>query len=71
MNARSAPPTLSAEEAAALVRPGHWVDYGCGLGQPDRFDAALAARRAELRDVKIRMCLSLRPRAVMAYGGGS
>jgi acyl-CoA hydrolase len=65
MNARSAPPTISAEEAAALVRPGHWVDYGCGLGQPDRFDAALAARRDELRDVRIRMCLSVRPRAVI------
>jgi acyl-CoA hydrolase len=56
---------ISAEEAAALVRPGHWVDYGFGMGQPDRFDAALAARRDELRDVKIRMCLSLRPRAVI------
>ncbi|HWT98517.1 MAG TPA: acetyl-CoA hydrolase/transferase C-terminal domain-containing protein, partial [Terriglobales bacterium] len=36
-----------------------------GLVQPDLFDAAVAARRAELRDVKFRSCLSLRPRAVL------
>ena len=47
-----------------LVRSG-WVDYGVCLGQPDLFDAALAARKAELRDVKIRACLSVRPRAVL------
>ena len=55
----------SAEAAAALVQPGDWVDYGFGLGQPDLFDRALAARRAELRDVRIRAALTLRPRAVI------
>ena len=35
------------------------------MGQPDRFDAALAARVAELRGVKIRAAFSLRPRAVL------
>ena len=61
---RSARP-LAAEEAAALVRNGDWVDYGAVLGQPDSFDVALAARVDELRDVSIRGCLSMRPRAVL------
>ena len=57
---------ISAEGAAALVRSGDWVDYGFGVGQPDRFDQALAARRDQLHDVKIRAALTLRPRAVVA-----
>jgi acyl-CoA hydrolase len=42
-----------------------WLDYGAVLAQPDAFDRALAGRTAELRDVKIRACLSTRPRAVL------
>ena len=42
-----------------------WLDYGTSLCQPDVFDKALAARTAELFDVKIRSCLSMRPRAVL------
>jgi acyl-CoA hydrolase len=56
---------ISAEAAAAMVRSGMWIDYGAGLAQPDVFDAALAARKADLRGVKIRSCLSTRPRAVL------
>jgi acyl-CoA hydrolase len=59
------PPRVSAEEAAAQVRSGDWVDYGAMLGQPDLFDRALAARKPELRGVKIRGNFSLRPRAVI------
>jgi acyl-CoA hydrolase len=59
------PERISPEGAAALVRSGSWVDYGFGMGQPDLFDRALAARRDELRGVKIRSCLSLGPRAVL------
>jgi acyl-CoA hydrolase len=55
---------ISAAEAAALVRPGMWLDYGAGLCQPDEFDRALAARRDDLHDIKIRGCLTTRPRAV-------
>ena len=55
---------VSAEEAAGLVGSGMWLDYGAGLCQPDVFDRALAARIAELTNVKIRHCLTLRPRAV-------
>ncbi len=56
---------ITATEAAALVKSGDWVDYGAVLAQPDAFDRALAARKAELREVKIRACLSTRPRAVL------
>src|SRR3984893_16338608 len=56
---------ITAAEAAGLVKSGDWVDYGAVLGQPDVFDGALAARKAELRDVKIRACISTRPRAVL------
>jgi acyl-CoA hydrolase len=56
---------ITAAEAAALVKPGDWVEYGAVLTQPDAFDRALAARKAELRDVKIRSCISMRPRAVV------
>jgi len=56
---------ISADEAAGLVRSHTWVDYGGILCQPDVFDKALAARAEQLHGVKIRSCLSLRPRAVM------
>jgi acyl-CoA hydrolase len=56
---------ISPEDAAKLVKSGDWLDYGFGLGQPDLFDRALAARKDELQDVKIRACLTFRPRAVL------
>lgn len=57
---------ITAGEAAALVQPGMWLDYGAILGQPDVFDAALAARFAEgLAGIKIRSCISARARAVL------
>src|SRR5438309_2296652 len=56
---------VTAEDAAALVRSGDWLDYGAVLAQPDAFDTALAERVGELRNVNIRGCLSLRPRAVL------
>jgi acyl-CoA hydrolase len=61
---------ISATDAAALVRSGDWVEYGTGLGQPDGVDTALAQRVAELEDVKIRACLTLRPRAVLEVDPG-
>jgi acyl-CoA hydrolase len=57
--------TITAEEAAGLVRPGAWLDYGAVLCQPDVFDKALAARKDELTNVKIRSCISTKPRAVL------
>jgi acyl-CoA hydrolase len=57
--------TISPEEAASFVKSGMWLDYGSTLCEPDVFDKALAARKSQLRDVKIRSCLSMRPRAVL------
>ncbi len=56
---------ITAEDAARLVKSGSWVDYGFGVGQPEAFDRALAARKDELEQVKIRAALSLRARAVI------
>ena len=56
---------VSAEQAAAEVKSGDWVEYGFGLGQPDLFDRALAGRVAKLERVKVRGCLALRPRAAI------
>jgi len=55
---------ISASQAAGLVKSGMWLDYGAILSQPDVFDKALAGRIRELRNVKLRNCLSMRPRAV-------
>ena len=57
--------SISASEAAKLVKSDMWLDYGASLCQPDVFDKALAARKDELHNVKIRSCLTLRPRAVL------
>ena len=53
---------VTPEEAARAVRSGDWVDYGFGAGFPELMDRALARRRDELRDVKIRGGLVIRPR---------
>jgi acyl-CoA hydrolase len=55
--------TVSPAAAAAVVKSGHWIDYGFGLAQPDLFDQALASRCSGLRDVKIRAALTMSPRA--------
>jgi acyl-CoA hydrolase len=56
---------ISPEQAAGLVQSGMWLDYGATHCQPDVFDKALAARKEELENVKIRSFLSTRPRAVV------
>jgi acyl-CoA hydrolase len=56
---------ISAEAAANLVKSGMWLDYGTSLIQPDVFDLALAQRVGKVEDVKIRNCLTMRPRAVL------
>ena len=57
---------ITAEAAAGLVQSGMWLDYGFGITQPDVFDKALAARVPELTGVKVRSCLTTRPRAYQA-----
>jgi len=51
----------SPEEVAKLVKSGMWIDYGFGNSQPFLFDRVLAERVDELKGVKIRACLPLKP----------
>ncbi|WP_298165738.1 acetyl-CoA hydrolase/transferase C-terminal domain-containing protein [Novosphingobium sp.] len=57
------PQLITAEEAARLVKSGMWLDYGFGATQTEAFDKALAGRVHELSGVKVRSCLTTRPRA--------
>ena len=55
----------TAEEAVRVVRNGDWVDFGSNNSYPPALDAALAARRDELRGVQIRGNLLRGPLAVV------
>lgn len=57
---------VTPEQAVQVVQSGDWVDFGFGMGQPILLDAALAKRKGELQDVKIRGGLALAPRQVVA-----
>ena len=48
-------------DAVKLVKDGDWVDYSQTCSFPAALDAALAARRDELSDVKVRNAISMRP----------
>lgn len=49
---------VTAEEAVKAVKSGDWVDYSQCCSFPESLDAALARRRDELTDVKIRHAIS-------------
>ena len=49
------------EQAVRVVRSGDWIDYSTSVCFPTLLDAALAARRDELTDVKIRGNLCFGP----------
>lgn len=51
----------TADEAVKVVKSGDWVDYTTNLGFPKLLDEALARRRDELSDVKIRGNLIFEP----------
>ena len=53
------------EQAVQCVKSGDWVDYTGTLGFPPLLDQALAGRRDELRDVKIRGNLVFGPIAAV------
>lgn len=57
--------TVSAEQAAASIKSGDWVEYGFGLGQPEVFDRAFAERVPKLERVRLRGCLAMTPRAAV------
>ena len=54
----------TADEAVKVVQSGDWVDYGWCTGTPDALDKALAKRTDELKDVKLRGGILLKPLAV-------
>ena len=56
------------EEAVGVVKNGDWVDYTSSLGMPVLLDRALAKRRDELKDVKIRG--NLIPGPLLLYTDG-
>ena len=57
---------VSAEEAVKVVKSGDWVDYGWCTNHPYTLDKALAARKNELKDVKLRGGVTLWMPAVCA-----
>lgn len=56
---------VSAKQAVQVVKSGDWVDYNFALAQPISLDRALAARKDELWDVKVRGGLMLSPLQVV------
>ena len=54
------------EEAVKLVKSGDWVDYGMATSQPILLDKALAGRKEELKDVKVRMSFTFAPREIIS-----
>lgn len=55
---------VSADEAVKIIKSGDWVDYGWCNGTVDVLDQALAKRTDELKDVKLRGGILLKPLAV-------
>lgn len=55
----------TAENAVKVIKNGDWVDYNFCLAQPIACDKALAARKDELRNVKVRGGLRLSPLAIV------
>lgn len=56
---------ITANQAVKLVKSGDWVDYNFGLAQPVALDKALAARKLELTDIKVRGGLAVRPLSIV------
>ena len=69
INAEYARKRIPAEQAAGLVTSGMWIDYGMSLCMPVTIDEALAKRGDELRDVKVRGILSMRPLRIVTAEG--
>lgn len=53
------------EVAVECVKSGNWVDYSFAATIPEALDKALAARKNELKDIKIRGGIAVRPLAVV------
>ena len=55
---------VSADEAVKVIKSGDWVDYGWCTNTVDAMDKALAKRTDELKDIKLRGGILLKPLAV-------
>ncbi|MDD2402042.1 MAG: acetyl-CoA hydrolase/transferase C-terminal domain-containing protein [Clostridia bacterium] len=55
----------TAKKAVQIVKSGDWVDYTFGLTVPVALDQALADRKEELKDVKVRGAFSSHPLQVI------
>ncbi|MCU6714174.1 butyryl-CoA:acetate CoA-transferase [Megasphaera butyrica] len=55
----------SPEQAVQIVKDGDWVDYSHCCSFPAALDKALAGRRDELKDVKVRGSVTCRPVQVL------
>jgi butyryl-CoA:acetate CoA-transferase len=53
---------VTADEAVRIIKSGDWVEYGFGLNSANIVDAALAKRKDELWNVKIRCDLGAYPK---------
>ena len=60
---------VSAETAVKAVQSGNWVDYNFCLAQPYDLDIALAKRKAELTDVKVRGGMRMHPLHILEDEG--
>ena len=56
---------VSADEAVKVIKSGDWVDYGWCTNTVDALDKALAKRTDELKDIKLRGGILLKPLAVL------
>ncbi|MDD2585567.1 MAG: acetyl-CoA hydrolase/transferase C-terminal domain-containing protein [Syntrophomonadaceae bacterium] len=52
---------VTADKAVKVVQSGDWVEYGFGICAANELDAALARRKDELHDVKIRCTIGAYP----------
>jgi len=52
---------VTAEEAVKVVKSGDWLEYAFGINGANELDEALAKRKDELRDVKIRCDIGVWP----------
>lgn len=58
---------VTADEAAAIVKPGDRVHYGTGCGSPVDLDEAMARRADSLKDVHILSCITIRKEPSKLY----
>lgn len=56
---------MTAEDAVKVVKNGDWIDYATSNSFPVTLDKALAKRKNELEDIKIRGYLTLEPIATV------